>query len=683
MKKHRFFKASLLFILTAGFALIPSCDHGGNDVLFFPGGAGNTPPVVNDRDFLVLKNSDKSITLIASDADYDPLTWHIDSSPEHGTLMTLMAPDIFYKPDTDYLGSDSFTFHVNDGTSDSNIATINLSIVELHQMPGPHIILNRIPVANDQSVNSHENITVDFSLTASDADGDPLTWHIDSDPSHGTVGGTAPNLSYTPDGGYTGSDSFTFHVNDGSIDSDPATVNISVISAEDNIPPVAYYQTIYVDEDTLTDITLTAIDADGNPLTWHIDSNPWHGTLSGGAPDMLYEPDPNYHGRDQFMFHVDDGLDNSNTSVVIISISSADDGDIFYVVPNGAGDEDGSSWDNAFAHPQDAVDFACSGEKVWVKHGTYYRRSSLDTVLLTMKNGVDIYGGFSGTESTLEERNYADSTAVFHGQDAVYHVVVGASNARLDGFTLTGGDALTGDDDEFNNTGGGMVSSQCTDLIIANCRFIDNRAAQGGGMHHWASHVAVESCFFDRNRADAYCGGGGAITLQNGTTVISNCLIINNYASHYGAGIVIYYNSNTEISNCTFSGNNCSSYYSSCIENVTSYSNTEIFNSIMWGNQGREIYNPDLAAYAVVTYSDIEDGYPLVGNIDSDPLFVTGPRGDYYLRHSACQGFPYNSSPCIDAGDNTAASYGLDTKKTATCSVFDTGTVDMGYHYEP
>ena len=103
----------------------------------------------------------------------------------------------------------------------------------------------------------------------------------------------------------------------------------------------------------------------------------------------------------------------------------------------------------------------------------------------------------------------------------------------------------------------------------------------------------------------------------------------------------------------------------------------------MWGNQGREIYNPDLAAYAVVTYSDIEDGYPLVGNIDSDPLFVTGPRGDYYLRHSACQGFPYNSSPCIDAGDNTAASYGLDTKKTATCSVFDTGTVDMGYHYEP
>jgi hypothetical protein len=65
-------------------------------------------------------------------------------------------------------------------------------------------------------------------LTGSDPDGDALTYSVLTPPSHGELAGIAPDLTYTPDLGYEGADSFTFSVNDGTVDSDPATVSITV-----------------------------------------------------------------------------------------------------------------------------------------------------------------------------------------------------------------------------------------------------------------------------------------------------------------------------------------------------------------------------------------------------------------------------------------------------------------------
>ncbi len=82
-----------------------------------------------------------------------------------------------------------------------------------------------------------------------------------------------------------------------------------------------------------------------------------------------------------------------------------------------------------------------------------------------------------------------------------------------------------------------------------------------------------------------------------------------------------------------------------------------------------------------LTYSDIEGGYLGEGNIDADPLFVTGTSGDYYLSQTAAgQG---SDSPCVDTGSETAEDSGLDDRTTRTDGVPDSGIVDMGYHYEP
>ena len=98
--------------------------------------------------------------------------------------------------------------------------------------PGP---LNRPPVANAQSVTTVEDTPKPIVLGASDPDGDALTYTVGT-PAHGTLSGTAPNLTYTPAANYDGPDSFTFSVSDGALVSATATVSITVTAVDD--PPV-------------------------------------------------------------------------------------------------------------------------------------------------------------------------------------------------------------------------------------------------------------------------------------------------------------------------------------------------------------------------------------------------------------------------------------------------------------
>ncbi len=100
--------------------------------------------------------------------------------------------------------------------------------------------VNQPPVANDQNVSVDENSTVNITLTGSDADGDALTYMLVSPPAHGSLSGSAPNITYTPDSDYFGSDSFTFKVNDGTVDSPVATVSITVNAVTPPQPDVIF-----------------------------------------------------------------------------------------------------------------------------------------------------------------------------------------------------------------------------------------------------------------------------------------------------------------------------------------------------------------------------------------------------------------------------------------------------------
>src|SRR5207247_10133025 len=105
--------------------------------------------------------------------------------------------------------------------------------------------------------------------------------------------GTAPNLTYTPAPNYNGPDSFTFKANDSELDSNVATVSITVNAVND--APVASNQAVVTDEDTAKTITLSASDVEGSALRYAIGTGPTHGTLKSAGPNVRYPAAGNYH----------------------------------------------------------------------------------------------------------------------------------------------------------------------------------------------------------------------------------------------------------------------------------------------------------------------------------------------------------------------------------------------------
>lgn len=180
------------------------------------------------------------ITLSVTDADGDDLTISIVSDVSNGTT-SLSGSTVTYTPTANYDGTDTFTYKANDGTVDSNIATGTITITDT----------NQAPIANDMNISTPKNYDIIFDLDATDIDGDSLTRSIMSQPSNGSlVPGTGLQYTYFPNDGFFGTDSFTYKVNDGTIDSDEKTVSISVVELIKWIGPVRdlYYQN-YVQND--------------------------------------------------------------------------------------------------------------------------------------------------------------------------------------------------------------------------------------------------------------------------------------------------------------------------------------------------------------------------------------------------------------------------------------------------
>jgi uncharacterized protein (TIGR03437 family) len=281
----------------------------------------NDPPVANSQSVSTNEDTPKAITLTATDADGNTLTYAVLTTPANGTLSGT-APNLTYTPNANYFGSDSFTFKVNDGTVDSNTATVSITVVAV----------NDAPVANGQSVNTDEDIAKTITLTGSDVEGSPLTYTIVASPTKGVLSGTAPNLTYTPNANLNGADSFTFKVNDGTVDSATATVNIAIAPIND--VPTANGQSVSTNEDTAKAITLTGSDVEGSTLAYTVVTAPANGTLTGTAPNLTYTPNANFNGADSFTFIVNDGTFDSATATVSITITAVNDAP----VANGASD---------------------------------------------------------------------------------------------------------------------------------------------------------------------------------------------------------------------------------------------------------------------------------------------------------------------------------------------------------
>ena len=253
------------------------------------------------------------INLDATDRDGNDLTYSLVTSPSNGSI-SLSGSMAIYTPDSDYIGSDSFSYKANDGISDSNTAVVSIFVESV----------NDAPVASDITVELEENITTNIILTANDTEGDELTYSIATGPTFGSITLTETTATYTPETNYSGSDSFTFIANDGTSDSNSATVSLMVTTVANNSPE-AMDITTSTPEDMAIEINLDAADSDGNDLTYSLVSSPSNGSISLSSSMAIYTPDSDYIGNDSFSYKANDGISDSNTAIVSIFVESVND----------------------------------------------------------------------------------------------------------------------------------------------------------------------------------------------------------------------------------------------------------------------------------------------------------------------------------------------------------------------
>lgn len=300
--------------------------------------------------------------------------------------------------------------------------------------------------------------------------------------------------------------------------------------------------------------------------------------LSSGTPDFIDQDgdgfsetqdcddsNPNvYPGADE----VCDGLDNSCDDVV------DDQACVWRVSASSpSSSPTGLSWTDAFVTLTDALLRAEPGDQVWVAGGTYLAPAP-NAPVLTLEPGVEMYGGFEGTERALEERPSTLAQTVLDGDfdqsggpsdSDSFHVVLGAANARLDGFILQGGRAEgtgsgIGTGTETNTAeGGGLYVAEANALVLANLTVQHNRATTGGGLFIYHANLILEQVTLVDNSASESGGGiaavgapvdlvdtalsqnrasrGGGIDAVESALTLDGVLLQENRATTDGAGI--------------------------------------------------------------------------------------------------------------------------------------------------
>lgn len=329
---------SLQFAADGTFTYKPDADFSGTDSFTYRANDGShdsnvaavnitvTPiddaPVVVDDAFTIAEDVDLAGAVNGSDVDGDKLTYAIVDAPLHGAIDFNADGTFTYKPDADFNGSDSFTYRASDGSLDSNLGRIDITVTAA----------NDAPEADDAALVLYEDATFFAAVHAQDADGDALGYTLVDAPLHGILlFNPDGSFAYTPDADYAGSDSFTFRASDGSLDSNTAKIDLTVVGVND--APVAADAALATGEDSPVSGQVVAHDVDSPALGYTIVDAPQHGTVQFNADGSFkYTPNANYSGTDTFTYRASDGSLVSNAAKVDITVKPVNDAPVVTAV---------------------------------------------------------------------------------------------------------------------------------------------------------------------------------------------------------------------------------------------------------------------------------------------------------------------------------------------------------------
>ena len=276
------------------------------------------PVFISSPTVWVNENQTNAITLVAHDDNSsltysvsDTTNFNIDSAS--GVVTFKNTPD-FESATTTY----SFIASVSDGSSTvTQDITINL------------LNVNEAPTTTFSSFSTNEDTIYNGTLTGTDVEGSNLTYSIESNTTNGVLSlNSNGTFTYTPTANFSGTDSFTYKVNDGLLNSAIQTVTISVTGINDS--PIATYSSFTIDEDSVKSGQLTGTDLEGSSLIYSKVSDPSHGSVTINANGTFtYTPTANFNGTDSFTYKVNDGSLDSTMKTVSVTVSSVNDAPIF------------------------------------------------------------------------------------------------------------------------------------------------------------------------------------------------------------------------------------------------------------------------------------------------------------------------------------------------------------------
>ena len=273
-------------------------------------------------------------------------------------------------------------------------------------------------------------------------------------------------------------------------------------------------------------------------------------------------------------------------ALLVLSLTAK--GAIIYVDPTAQGADNGASWSNAFVDLQDALGTARPIDEVYVAQGTYYpdegrfQTNNSRFATFFIGDGVKVYGGFPSGGAPFEERDPSQNLTVLSGdvaqndtllsnrEDNVLHVVsiLGGNGSHLEGFRITRGNADYDEPDVSvaDLSGAGLYAFDNSNVTIAHCTFIENRAVRLGGAvvsfggNAFLTSLAFSDCRFVNNEVVA--GMGGAVVNLGAKATFSRCVFERNRADgsiEFEGNGGAFVDSDTEsiYFNCSFRGNRC------------------------------------------------------------------------------------------------------------------------------
>jgi VCBS repeat-containing protein len=277
-------------------------------------------PIAHDDSYSLSEDVPLAVTaggVLANDADPEgkALSASLVSGTEHGSLTFNPDGTFTYIPAADFSGADSFTYKASDGKNDSNVATVTLTVQAV----------NDAPVAKDDAYAVDEDqslVITDLLANDFDVDGDPLQAVLATGPAHGTLAVNLDgSLIYTPDADFNGVDSFTYMASDGLLESNLATVTVTVRPVND--APVAAPDAYEVQQNTGLSMPVLANDSDvdGDMLRAVVLEGASHGVLEYN-PDgsLMYSPADDYTGADSFTYRAFDGQAYSDPVTVTLNV---------------------------------------------------------------------------------------------------------------------------------------------------------------------------------------------------------------------------------------------------------------------------------------------------------------------------------------------------------------------------